>query len=173
MSLGTRKVSGAGGVMLALSTALLCRNKVLRLSGGLSEPGEMNWQMILCLVTTWVVVYFCIWKGVKSTGKVMLAGGARIRAVGMREQNHNAWHYWLLPSCAAARRGGRPMSHICPGGATSCWGHSQALVLLGHLWHVTESAGLRGCHSHCLLFRLSTSRHSSRMWSSSCCWSTE
>ncbi|XP_009324618.1 PREDICTED: glutamine--tRNA ligase [Pygoscelis adeliae] len=34
----------------------------------------MNWQMILCLVTTWVVVYFCIWKGVKSTGKVMLAG---------------------------------------------------------------------------------------------------
>lgn len=65
---------GAGGVALALSTALLCRNKVLRLSGDLSEPGEMNWQMILCLVTTWVVVYFCIWKGVKSTGKVMLAG---------------------------------------------------------------------------------------------------
>uniref|UniRef100_A0A8C3Y9F1 Transporter n=1 Tax=Catharus ustulatus TaxID=91951 RepID=A0A8C3Y9F1_CATUS len=46
-------------------------NKVLRLSGGLSEPGEMNWQMILCLVTTWVVVYFCIWKGVKSTGKIV------------------------------------------------------------------------------------------------------
>lgn len=58
-----------------LSTALLCRNKVLRLSGDLSEPGEMNWQMILCLVTTWVVVYFCIWKGVKSTGKVTLQGG--------------------------------------------------------------------------------------------------
>ncbi|XP_056357799.1 sodium- and chloride-dependent creatine transporter 1 isoform X1 [Oenanthe melanoleuca] len=46
-------------------------NKVLRLSGGLSEPGEMNWQMILCLVTTWIVVYFCIWKGVKSTGKIV------------------------------------------------------------------------------------------------------
>uniref|UniRef100_A0A8D0FMI5 Transporter n=1 Tax=Strix occidentalis caurina TaxID=311401 RepID=A0A8D0FMI5_STROC len=36
-----------------------------------NEPGEMNWQMILCLVTTWVVVYFCIWKGVKSTGKIV------------------------------------------------------------------------------------------------------
>lgn len=47
---------------------------MLRLSGDLSEPGEMNWQMILCLVTTWVVVYFCIWKGVKSTGKVTLGG---------------------------------------------------------------------------------------------------
>ncbi|NXA20777.1 SC6A8 protein, partial [Ibidorhyncha struthersii] len=46
-------------------------NKVLRLSGDLSEPGEMNWQMILCLVTTWVIVYFCIWKGVKSTGKIV------------------------------------------------------------------------------------------------------
>uniref|UniRef100_A0A8C5IUF7 Transporter n=1 Tax=Junco hyemalis TaxID=40217 RepID=A0A8C5IUF7_JUNHY len=46
-------------------------NKVLRLSGGLSEPGEMNWEMILCLLTTWVIVYFCIWKGVKSTGKIV------------------------------------------------------------------------------------------------------
>uniref|UniRef100_H0ZEY0 Transporter n=1 Tax=Taeniopygia guttata TaxID=59729 RepID=H0ZEY0_TAEGU len=46
-------------------------NKVLRLSGGLSEPGEMNWQMIICLLTTWIVVYFCIWKGVKSTGKIV------------------------------------------------------------------------------------------------------
>ena len=65
--------------MPTLITAPFCRNKVLRLSGDLSEPRDMNWQMILCLVTTWVVVYFCIWKGVKSTGKVMLArqGGTR------------------------------------------------------------------------------------------------
>ncbi|NXS13322.1 SC6A8 protein, partial [Neodrepanis coruscans] len=46
-------------------------NKVLRLSGGIDEPGEMNWEVILCLVTTWVAVYFCIWKGVKSTGKIV------------------------------------------------------------------------------------------------------
>ncbi|KFU89134.1 Sodium- and chloride-dependent creatine transporter 1, partial [Chaetura pelagica] len=46
-------------------------NKVLQLSGDISEPGEMNWQMILCLITTWVIVYFCIWKGVKSTGKIV------------------------------------------------------------------------------------------------------
>lgn len=56
--------------MRVLSATPPCRNKVLRLSGDLSEPGEMNWQMILCLVTTWIIVYFCIWKGVKSTGKV-------------------------------------------------------------------------------------------------------
>ncbi|NWS68647.1 SC6A8 protein, partial [Crotophaga sulcirostris] len=46
-------------------------NKVLRISGDISEPGDMNWQMILCLITTWVIVYFCIWKGVKSTGKIV------------------------------------------------------------------------------------------------------
>ncbi|KAG8435971.1 hypothetical protein GDO86_007170 [Hymenochirus boettgeri] len=46
-------------------------NKVLQISGGLDEPGQLNWQMILCLLATWVIVYFCIWKGVKSTGKVV------------------------------------------------------------------------------------------------------
>lgn len=97
----------AGGVAPAFSTAPLCRNKVLRLSGDLSEPGEMNWQMILCLVTTWVVVYFCIWKGVKSTGKVTLGGRGILRwgdwCVGV-----GPWHCWLLPSCAAAHGGERP-----------------------------------------------------------------
>ncbi|XP_061668127.1 sodium- and chloride-dependent creatine transporter 1-like isoform X1 [Syngnathoides biaculeatus] len=45
--------------------------KVLHLSGGLDEIGDINWHVALCLVATWVIVYFCIWKGVKSTGKVV------------------------------------------------------------------------------------------------------
>ncbi|XP_048873665.1 sodium- and chloride-dependent creatine transporter 1 isoform X2 [Brienomyrus brachyistius] len=45
--------------------------KVLRLSGGLDEAGDVSGQMVLCLVATWIFVYFCIWKGVKSTGKVV------------------------------------------------------------------------------------------------------
>lgn len=44
--------------------------KVLRLSGGLHEPGDISYEMVLCLMATWVIVYFCMWKGVKSTGKV-------------------------------------------------------------------------------------------------------
>ncbi|KAJ8265220.1 hypothetical protein COCON_G00143190 [Conger conger] len=43
--------------------------KVLRLSGGLDEAGEVSGHMVMCLAATWVIVYFCIWKGVKSTGK--------------------------------------------------------------------------------------------------------
>ncbi|VFV43335.1 solute carrier family 6 (neurotransmitter [Lynx pardinus] len=44
-------------------------NKVLRLSGGLDVPGALNWEVTLCLLACWVLVYFCVWKGVKSTGK--------------------------------------------------------------------------------------------------------
>ncbi|KAK9514745.1 hypothetical protein VZT92_025437 [Zoarces viviparus] len=45
--------------------------KVLRLSGGLHEPGDISYEMVLCLIITWIIVYFCMWKGVKSTGKVV------------------------------------------------------------------------------------------------------
>ncbi|XP_029011715.1 sodium- and chloride-dependent creatine transporter 1 isoform X2 [Betta splendens] len=46
-------------------------HKVLRLSGGLHEPGNISYELVLCLIVTWVIVYFCMWKGVKSTGKVV------------------------------------------------------------------------------------------------------
>uniref|UniRef100_A0A671VYJ4 Transporter n=1 Tax=Sparus aurata TaxID=8175 RepID=A0A671VYJ4_SPAAU len=45
--------------------------KVLRLSGGLHEPGDISYEMVLCLIAVWIIVYFCMWKGVKSTGKVV------------------------------------------------------------------------------------------------------
>lgn len=135
------------GVVPALSMAPLCRNKVLRLSGDLSEPGEMNWQMILCLVTTWVIVYFCIWKGVKSTGKVMVGGdtGWDRWRVGM------GLRYMALPAPAHPCRSPRvqdPLSHVCLGGATSHWGHPQVMAPLGHQQCVMEnpSPGLGGSH---------------------------
>lgn len=46
-------------------------NKVLNISEGLDHPGSMNWELMLCLVAVWVMVYFCVWKGVKSTGKIV------------------------------------------------------------------------------------------------------
>ncbi|XP_041093097.1 sodium- and chloride-dependent creatine transporter 1-like isoform X2 [Polyodon spathula] len=46
-------------------------NKVLNISEGLEYPGVMNWEVTLCLLATWVIVYFCVWKGVKSTGKIV------------------------------------------------------------------------------------------------------
>uniref|UniRef100_A0A8C1UN96 Transporter n=1 Tax=Cyprinus carpio TaxID=7962 RepID=A0A8C1UN96_CYPCA len=45
--------------------------RVLSLSGGIEEIGKINWEILLCLIAMWVICYFCIWKGVKSTGKVV------------------------------------------------------------------------------------------------------
>lgn len=45
--------------------------RVLRISDGIDQLGTIHWQMLLCVLATWVIVYFCIWKGVKSTGKVV------------------------------------------------------------------------------------------------------
>ena len=39
----------------------LYRNKVLQLSGGLEVPGALNWEVTLCLLACWVLVYF--WSG--------------------------------------------------------------------------------------------------------------
>ncbi|XP_041802435.1 sodium- and chloride-dependent creatine transporter 1 [Chelmon rostratus] len=46
-------------------------NKVLNISSGLDEVGQFNWELMLCLMAVWVLVYFCVWKGVKSTGKIV------------------------------------------------------------------------------------------------------
>ncbi|XP_034027761.1 sodium- and chloride-dependent creatine transporter 1 [Thalassophryne amazonica] len=46
-------------------------NKVLKISSGLDDVGHIDWELLLCLLAVWVLVYFCIWKGVRSTGKIV------------------------------------------------------------------------------------------------------
>ncbi|KAG7455860.1 hypothetical protein MATL_G00245540 [Megalops atlanticus] len=45
--------------------------RVLRISPGIEHMGVLHWDLALCLLIAWVTCYFCIWKGVKSTGKVV------------------------------------------------------------------------------------------------------
>ncbi|XP_061683674.1 sodium- and chloride-dependent GABA transporter 3-like [Syngnathoides biaculeatus] len=45
--------------------------RVLKISGGIEEIGSIRWELLLCLLAMWVVCYFSIWKGVKSSGKVV------------------------------------------------------------------------------------------------------
>ncbi|KAJ8259304.1 hypothetical protein COCON_G00183160 [Conger conger] len=44
---------------------------VLSISSGIEDMGELKWDLALCLLAVWVICFFCIWKGVKSTGKVV------------------------------------------------------------------------------------------------------
>lgn len=46
------------------------RRRVLAISGGIEQVGSIRWDVLLCLIAMWVICYFCIWKGVRSTGKV-------------------------------------------------------------------------------------------------------
>lgn len=52
-----------------------CRRKVLEIqkSGGLYDIGGIRWQLLLCLFLIFTIVYFSLWKGVKTSGKVRRA----------------------------------------------------------------------------------------------------
>uniref|UniRef100_A0A8C8VMC6 Transporter n=1 Tax=Pelusios castaneus TaxID=367368 RepID=A0A8C8VMC6_9SAUR len=45
--------------------------RVLKISDGIQHIGSLHWELALCLLLAWIICYFCIWKGVKSTGKVV------------------------------------------------------------------------------------------------------
>ncbi|KAM9813891.1 solute carrier family 6 member 22, tandem duplicate 2 [Neosynchiropus ocellatus] len=45
--------------------------RILGLSSGIDHLGTVRWDLCLCLLLVWIMCYFCIWKGVKSTGKVV------------------------------------------------------------------------------------------------------
>ncbi|CAJ1054832.1 sodium- and chloride-dependent GABA transporter 2-like [Xyrichtys novacula] len=44
--------------------------RVLRMSDGMSL-GKVHWDLSVCLLIAWVICYFCVFKGIKSTGKVV------------------------------------------------------------------------------------------------------
>ena len=46
-------------------------NKILQISDSIEEPGTIVWQLLLCDITSWIIVFLCIMKGVKSVGKVV------------------------------------------------------------------------------------------------------
>ncbi|XP_065264343.1 sodium- and chloride-dependent betaine transporter-like [Emys orbicularis] len=45
--------------------------RALGLRDGIHNLGTVRWELALCLLLAWVICYFCIRKGVKSTGKVV------------------------------------------------------------------------------------------------------
>ena len=45
--------------------------KVLQVSEGIDHLGVIRWELAACLILAWILVYFAIWKSVKSSGRVL------------------------------------------------------------------------------------------------------
>lgn len=45
--------------------------KVLQLSGGIDQPNGLQPELTAALAVAWIVCFFCIWRGIKSTGKAV------------------------------------------------------------------------------------------------------
>ena len=45
-------------------------NSALQASDSIDTAARFNWQMFLCLLLAWFVVYLCLFKGIQSSGKV-------------------------------------------------------------------------------------------------------
>ncbi|XP_037838042.1 sodium- and chloride-dependent GABA transporter 3-like [Kryptolebias marmoratus] len=44
--------------------------RVLNMSSGIEELGSIRWELALCLLVSWLICFFSIWKGIRSSGKV-------------------------------------------------------------------------------------------------------
>ena len=54
---------------------------MLQISPGLESMGSLSWYLTLSLFGAWVIVFFCIIKGVKSIGKVSLIFSNKMKLV--------------------------------------------------------------------------------------------
>ncbi len=43
---------------------------VLQITDSIGDAGKMRSELVLCLIIGWVLVYLCLFKGIKSSGKV-------------------------------------------------------------------------------------------------------
>ncbi|XP_024242009.1 solute carrier family 6 member 11a [Oncorhynchus tshawytscha] len=72
VTFGTKNASSnwTGSLLNSSSSVVeFWQRRVLRISDGIESLGGIRWELALCLLLSWIVCYFCIWKGVKSTGK--------------------------------------------------------------------------------------------------------
>lgn len=79
---------------------------MLERSSGIEETGRLKWELALILLMCWVIVYFCIWKGPKSTGKV----GIYTVKYRLQEVLHNRFGF-VFPNLVL-RLGGIFLGHL-------------------------------------------------------------
>ncbi|KAG7280214.1 hypothetical protein CRUP_037575 [Coryphaenoides rupestris] len=66
-------VTSANGSSLKSPSEVFWNERVLGVvnSEGLHDPGPVRWPLALCLLAAWVIIFLCMLKGIRSSGKVV------------------------------------------------------------------------------------------------------
>ncbi|KAK4469295.1 hypothetical protein MN116_006861 [Schistosoma mekongi] len=65
------KVSGSGEVFSSTEEYFYRRVLQIQYAEGYNNIGPIRWEICLCLLVVFTIVYFSLWKGVKSSGKAV------------------------------------------------------------------------------------------------------
>ncbi|KAI9548150.1 hypothetical protein NQZ68_010369 [Dissostichus eleginoides] len=117
------------------------QHRVLKISSGIEDVGSLRWELVFCLILTWVLCYFCVWKGIKSTGKaafftatfpfimlfVLLIRGVTLPGA------IDGIIYYLYPDIS---RLSDPQVNPCPGLAFIVYPRAVAMMPMPQVWSV-------------------------------------
>lgn len=137
-------------------------------SNGIDDLGRPRWQLTSCLAVVIVLLYFSLWKGVKTSGKVGRGTVATWNILPLSRENSRRWNLigkksksflWLFRDCFCPN-----CVHVilllgmCTESETLTW---DFFFLLLRVWTLCDSSRLCGSQPRC------------PMWSWLCCWSAE
>ncbi|VDP29095.1 unnamed protein product [Schistosoma curassoni] len=71
LSIANLKINGSGEVFSSTEEYFYRRVLQIQYAEGYNNVGPIRWEISLCLVAVFTIVYFSLWKGVKSSGKAV------------------------------------------------------------------------------------------------------
>ena len=68
---------------------------VLQLTSGIEEMGSIRWELLGCLALAWLIIFLCLIKGIKSSGRVVYVTAIFPYLVSLHITHHSKIEYYL------------------------------------------------------------------------------